>query len=291
MLRTAVRGVFTIWLAVTLIFLAVRLLPGDPIQAQYGTTIADAEIIAIQEARYGLDRSLPEQYVLFWYQLLQGDAGLSIYSGLPVTDLIAQRLPVTLRLAGGAMLLAIVTGVVAGTIAGVNLRFISTALRTIIQLSFSVPIYWSGTLVLFLVSIEGNSIILPIMVLGFHAGGAIARVVQVSVRDHLSEYFVWTARGRGLPEYRVIARHVLPVAFLPAIHVIALQTGILLSGTVITEYIFLQAGIGQLLLTATLEQDYPVVQGVVILAATGYVVMNTLADWISRLLDPRVGLI
>ena len=131
-------------------------------------------------------------------------------------------------------------------------------------------------------------LVLPVSVLGFHTMGGIGRVTQASVADARQASFVWVARSKGLPESHLVWRHILRVGLLPVITVTALQMGFLLSGTVITESLFVRPGIGRLLLNSVIEQDYPIVQGVVILSAVVYVILNTLADFLYRLVDPRI---
>jgi ABC-type dipeptide/oligopeptide/nickel transport system permease component len=154
-----------------------------------------------------------------------------------------------------------------------------------------VPIYWSGTLVLFvLVATFGGQreLIWPVLVLGFHSAGSIARLLQTEIQQVIHAPFVRTAYSKGLSRLQVTRRHVLPVALVPVIQIIALQAGILFSGTVITETLFSRPGLGLMLWNATLERDYPVVQGVVILIATTYIILNTLSHLLSQMLDPRL---
>lgn len=284
----------TIWLAVTLAFFALRLLPGNAIEAQLSGSGQPPEVVAERKAAYGLDKPLVVQYVSFLARLMRGDLGKSLYGGQTVTEILIQRFPPTLTLAGLSMVIAILLGLLLGIGGGLEMAIASPFLRLITDLSFGVPVYWTGTVTLFVLGawlggVHGN-VMLPVMVLGFHASGAIARVVQVNVRDAYHADFVRTARSKGLPERTVILRHVLRVGLIPVITIIALQSGILFSGTVITETIFLRPGIGQLLLDATLQRNYPVVQGVVIVVAVIYVIFNRFADIATRIFDPRIAL-
>ena len=174
--------------------------------------------------------------------------------------------------------------------------YTSNIARLILDLSLSMPLYWTGTLAIYIFAVQlnwlptsgANNLTLPAVVLAFHTAGAVGQVVRASVYDTLSLDFVRTARAKGLRESQVILRHVLRAALLPTVTVIALQAGFLLGGVVITESLFVRPGIGRLLLNATLRQDYPVVQGIVILGALVYTLLNASADLAYHLLDPRV---
>jgi ABC-type dipeptide/oligopeptide/nickel transport system permease component len=173
------------------------------------------------------------------------------------------------------------------------------AARVVTSLSLSTPIYWTGTIAIFVFSAQLDllpsagagrlsQLILPVGVLGFHTSGAVARVTHANVRETLGADFVRAARAKGLPNHIVIWRHVLRASLLPVVTMIALQAGFLFSGTVITESLFVRPGIGRVLLDAIIRQDYPVVQGAAIFTALIYVLFNTLADGLYHLLDPRV---
>ena len=287
-------AIVTIWLAVTLAFLGLRILPGDAITAQLSGAGLPADIIAERRAVYQLDAPIWQQYVSFWVQLMRGDLGMSLYGGQTVNEIIYQRLPTTLTLAGWASLIAICLGIALGLAGALNQRVIASIARWITYISFGVPIYWTATLVVFIfaVYIGGirDNIWLPAVVLGFHSAGGIARITQQNVSTIQNTAYIRTAHGKGLPASSVYTRHMLKAALLPIITVIALQMGVLFSGTVITETIFQRAGIGRLLLDAVLARNYPVVQGVVIITAIVYVVLNTCADILYSVIDPRIEL-
>lgn len=279
----------TLWLAATLAFFALRVLPGDAVQTQLQESGASVEVIAQRRAALGLDDPLSAQYRRFLAGLLRGDLGVSLLDGQPVTQIIAQQLLPTATLAICALAVAAAAGVTLGTLAALDRwRFA----RLILDLSLSVPLYWTGTLAIYLFSVQldwlpTNGLVLPVAVLGFHTAGAVGQVVRADVRDTLSLDFVRTARAKGLSETRVIVHHVLRAGLLPVITVIALQAGFLLGGVVITESLFVRPGIGRVLLNATLRQDYPVVQGIVVLGALVYTLLNSAADLCYHLLDPR----
>lgn len=290
-LRRVITAGLTLWLAVTLTFFALRLLPGDALNAQFAQSGVSQEVIDRRREALGLNESVPLQYLHFLADLSRGDLGDSFYSGQTVNMMIRQRFVSTLTLAGWSLLLAIAIGLSGGILAATQTGKAGSLVRLLIDLSVSVPIYWTGTLVLFvLVAAVGGQrqLIWPVLVLSFHTAGAIARLLQTEIRQILDAPFVRTACGKGLPAYRVLGEHVLRMALPVVLQVIALQAGILLSGTVITETLFSRPGLGLMLWNATLERDYPVVQGVIILVAACYVTLNTLADVLGQLADPRL---
>lgn len=292
MIRRAAAAGAVLLLAATLVFVALRVLPGDALQTQLQESGASAEIIAERRAALGLDDPLIEQYGRFLGGLLRGDLGVSLLDGRPVTEIIAEQFAPTAALALTALAVASAAGILFGTVAALDAPG-SRIARLILDLALSTPIYWTGTMAIFIFAVRLDwlpitGLALPAAVLGFHAGGAVGQVVRAGVRETLALDFVRTARAKGLRESRVIVRHVLRASLLPAVTVIALQAGFLLGGVVITESLFVRPGIGRVLLNATLRQDYPVVQGIVLFGAAVYVVINAAADALYHLLDPRV---
>jgi len=289
-----------VWLAVTLAFFALRVLPGDAIQTQLAQGGVDAVVIEERRAEQGLTEAVEIQYLRFITGVLHGDFGYSLLSREPISDMIARSLLPTATLALGALIFASLLGISLGVVEALNLgNGVSLLARLLTSLSLSTPIYYTGTFAIYLFSVllgwlpsagagSFTHLILPVTVLGFHTAGAVARVTQANVRDALDAEFVRVARAKGLAEQMIILRHVLRVALLPVVQVIAIQAGFLLSGAVITESLFVRPGIGRLLLDATLQQDYPLVQGIVALSAMTYAALNMLADIIHQLLDPRV---
>ncbi len=291
-LRQIITALATLWFAATLAFFALRVLPGDAIEAALRESGAGAATIAERQAALGLDDPLLVQYGRYLTGLLHGDLGVSLLDGRPVTEIVAQQLAPTVVLALSALTVAAVVGVGLGVIAALEIPLAALA-RLLLDLALSMPLYWTGTLAIYIFALQLNwvsstGLLLPAAVLGFHTAGAIGQVVRSGVQETLTLDFVRTARAKGLPERGVLIRHVLRAGLLPAVTVIALQAGFLLGGVVITESLFIRPGIGRVLLNATLRQDYPVVQGIVVLSAVVYIVLNTAADFSYRLLDPRV---
>ena len=294
--------VLVVWLAATLAFFMLRVLPGDAIQAQLARGGVSATVIEARRAEQGLTDPVVIQYGRFLTQALQGNLGYSLLTREPVTQMLLRDLYPTFELALSALVVASGLGLLLGVAGALDLCWgVSSVARLLTSLSLSTPVYWTGTLAIYLFTVvlgllpsagagRLSQLILPVAILGFHVAGAIARMIQVSVRQAMNADFVRTARGKGLPETQVIARHALRVGLLPAISVTALQAGFLLSGTVIVETLFVRPGIGRLLLNSTIQQDYPVVQGVVLLSALVYVIVNTLADALTSVFDPRVAI-
>jgi peptide/nickel transport system permease protein len=289
-----------IWLVATLAFFALRVLPGNAIEAQLVQSGVSQEVIEQRLAEQGLNEPVLAQYLRFVSNVVRGDLGYSLLDGQPVGELILQQLPPTIALALCALLMATGLGLLLGVAGASDIPYgISAAARGVTSLSLSTPIYWTGTIAIFIFSAQLDllpsagagrlsQLILPVAVLGFHTAGAIARVTQANVGETWGADFVRVARAKGLPERIVVWRHVLRASLLPIVTVIALQAGFLFSGTVIVESLFVRPGIGRVLLDAIIRQDYPVVQGVAIFSAVVYILFNTLADGLYRLLDPRV---
>lgn len=292
---------FVIWFSATFVFLLLRFLPGDAVETQLRQSGAPLAVIDERRTLLGLTKPITIQYIDYMANLFKGDLGYSLVDGLPVTELIGQQLWPTMTLAGGALTIAVVLGLILGTAATIQTPWrLAIIARIIVNLSLAVPIYWTGTIAIFLVTLlpvrfsyagAGRPIqlLLPVLVLGFHTSGVIARLTQARITETLNSDFIRTARGKGLSEQYILFHHTLRAGLPPIMSVIALQAGFLFGGTVITETLFVRPGIGQLLLSRTIQQDYPVVQGIVILASIGYAVFNGLADILYRILDPRVA--
>ncbi len=293
-------AILTVWASVTLAFFALRVVPGDAIASQLlqgGALEAD---VAARRAALGLDDPLPVQYMNYLGGLVRGDLGRSLLNHQPVSVLIAEQFGATAALAVSALIVALLLGLTLGSVEAIYWSRLPGRLAGIVSLlALSTPVYWSGTLAILLFSTGLNllpatgsgdiaHLILPAAVLGFHVSGSIARVTCTSLRHTAGADFVRTARAKGLPARRVFTHHVLRAGLLPVVAVVALQTGFLLGGTVITETLFARQGIGQLLRDAILDQDFPVAQGVVVLSAAVYSLIGTAADLLYGLFDPRV---
>jgi peptide/nickel transport system permease protein len=293
-------GLLTVWAAVTLAFFALRVLPGDAVLSEMLRGGAPEDQIAERRAALGLDAPLPLQYGRYFAGLLHGNMGVSLISRLPVTRLIADQLGPTIALATAALFIALASGIGLGSLEAVAWPHWPARFAGLLSILFlASPVYWTGTLAIFVFSswlgwlpATGSGdlahLILPAAVLGLNVGGSIARITRTSLRQVLDADFIRTAHAKGLPVSRVLGDHLLRAGLPPIIAVVALQTGFLLGGTVITEAIFARQGLGQLLFRAILDQDFPVVQGIVVLSAVTYSLLGILADLLYGLLDPRL---
>ncbi len=301
LLRRLGGALVTLWLALTLAFVALRLVPGDAIAAQMARSGASEAQIAARRATLGLDRPLLAQYVDTLGGLLRGDLGISIMSGRPVAEMIGEQFGATLALAAGALVVGAGLGLGLGMLAALSavapLRAGASFLAT---LALASPVYWTGTLAIYFLSVrlqllpsagsesEVRFLALPWLVLGFSLSGSIARVTAASVSETRRADFVRTARAKGLRARHILRAHILRASLSPILAVLALQTGFVLGGAVITEMIFVRQGVGQVLLRAINDRDFPVVQGIVALSAVLYSLVNLAADFLAALLDPRL---
>jgi peptide/nickel transport system permease protein len=282
-----------------LTFVLVHSIPGDPIEVMLGesATSADREVL---RQNLGLDEPLPIQFFQYVAKVAQGDLGVSIHSKKPIVDLLAERLPATIKLAALALMIAISIGVPLGIVAALKVDRWADNLATVLSLTVSaMPHFWLGPLLMMvfalwlgLLPVSGmdanTSIILPALTLGFGLAAILTRMTRASMLEVLHEDFIRTARAKGLPEKIVILKHALRAALLPIVTVLGLQLGSLLAGTVITETVFAWDGIGRLLVESIEKRDYPVTQACVLVIALTYVFVNLLTDIIYTRIDPRV---
>ncbi len=282
-----------------LTFLLVHSIPGDPVEVMLGESAASADREVLRQ-NLGLDEPLPIQFFQYVAKVAQGDLGVSIHSKKPIVDLLAQRLPATIKLAALALIIAISIGVPLGIVAALKVDRWADNLATVLSLTVSaMPHFWMGPLLMMvfalwlgLLPVSGmdanTSIILPALTLGFGLAAILTRMTRASMLEVLHEDFIRTARAKGLPEKTVILKHALRAALLPIVTVLGLQLGSLLAGTVITETVFAWDGIGRLLVESIEKRDYPVTQACVLLIALTYVFVNLLTDIIYTRIDPRV---
>ena len=282
-----------------LTFLLVHSIPGDPVEVMLGESAASADREILRQ-NLGLDEPLPIQFFQYVAKVAQGDLGVSIHSKKPIVDLLAERLPATMKLAALALMIAISIGVPLGIVAALKVDRWADNLATVLSLTVSaMPHFWLGPLLMMvfalwlgLLPVSGmdanTSIILPALTLGFGLAAILTRMTRASMLEVLHEDFIRTARAKGLPEKTVILKHALRAALLPIVTVLGLQLGSLLAGTVITETVFAWDGIGRLLVESIEKRDYPVTQACVLVIALTYVFVNLLTDIIYTRIDPRV---
>jgi peptide/nickel transport system permease protein len=295
-------AVVTVLGVVTLVFLLVHLLPGDPVDALLGDDATQADREALRR-RLRLDRSMPAQYVLFLGDVASGSLGESFRRpGVTVASRIAEVYPHTLVLAGAALLVAFSCALPLGAFAAVRRGRAADGVAQVLSLAgLAMPTVWLGPLLLLLFAIRwpvlplpGDDepglagLVLPALTLGGALMAILVRLTRTSLLDVLGELYIQAARARGLAEWRVVAKHGLRNALLPVITVGGAQLGALLGGAVITEKIFERPGIGTLFLEGFFARDIPVIQGCVLVTATTYVIVNLCTDLSYALLDPRV---
>ncbi|WP_255413927.1 ABC transporter permease [Pseudonocardia sp. MH-G8] len=305
-LRRALAALPTLLGVLVVVFLVVHLIPGDPVRALLGDQ-ATAEQVARTRQDLGLDQPLLSQFLDYLARLLRGDLGVSIASRQPVADQIAARLPSTATLAIAGVLMSVVIGVPLGVLSA-TMRGRVADLVTLVISSFGVaaPPFWIGILLStafaihlgWLPAIGGGepgdtgsilrALVLPATALGLSGMALVARMTRSSMLDVLSEDYVRTARAKGLGERAVVYKHGLRNAAIPIVTVIGLNFGHLLGGTIVMETVFARPGIGKLLLDAILGRDYPVVQGVTLVIAVSFVLVNLLTDLTYPFFDPRL---
>jgi len=291
-----------------LVFAIMQLVPGDPIRLALGTRF-DPDTYEALRARSGLDDSVPVQYVNWITSALTGDLGVSFRSGETVTSLIIERLPATLSLAGGAILVAILIAVPLGTLSALRPRSPVDWFATLSsQAGLSVPDFWLG--IMFILIFAGTlgwlpsagytplfedplgwaqHLLLPAVTAGVGSGSILTRFVRSSVLEAIGQDHVRTARAKGMRAGDVLRWHVLRNALVPFVTVGGVQLAYLLSGVVIVEYVFAYQGLGQLAFQAVQSRDYPVLQGAVLLFAVIFLVINLIVDLTYARLDPRIS--
>jgi peptide/nickel transport system permease protein len=288
-----------IWLVVSLVFLLIHLVPGDPIQQMLGEGAPAADLQAARHA-YGLDLPLGQQYLNYWKGVLQGNLGVSLRYNQSVSKLLRQRYPYTLQLTLAALLVAIVLSVPAGVhsarrrndwddrvisvVSLWGLSFPNFALGPILILLFSIKFGWlpvsgSGTFA---------NLVLPAITMGSGLAAILTRMVRTSMLEELSHDYIRTARAKGVSETRVVYHHALRNAMIPVITVLGLQFGALLAGAIVTEKIFSWPGVGRLTVDAISNRDYYVVQGCILAIGLTYVAVNFLTDLVYSALNPRI---
>jgi peptide/nickel transport system permease protein len=285
---------------VTLVFAIRPLVPGDPVEIMFFGQPPNAEVVANIRQQLGLDKSLPEQYVLYVSNVLRGDLGTSITTRQPVMQEIASRYPATLKLAIGAFLVSAVVGLGSGILAAVYKdSLVDTVAMIAATAGISMPAFWFGLLAIYLFSVnlgwfsvipDGSpkSLVLPAVTLGLIASSIVARLVRSAMLEVLGQEYVQTARAKGLTERRVVLHHALRNAAIPVVTIVGLQFGGLLTGAFIIEAVFAWHGIGELAVQAFAKRDFPMIQGITLVVATTYVLVNLVVDVIYAALDPRI---
>ncbi len=291
------------------VFAMMALVPGDPASAILGN-YATPENVARLNEQLGLDRSLPEQYLAWLGNLLQGDLGRSYALNRPVADEVLERFGATLILAGTALVLCSVLGVLAGIVAAVQqFGWVDRAVSLLVLIGISTPSFFLGLLLIMLFAVQlqwlpasgmraiygGGGpldllrhLVLPALTLAVVAAAVIARLTRAAMLEVLRQDFIRTARAKGVAERQVIYRHAFKAALVAVIPVIGIQAGFVLGGAVYIETVFQWPGIGRMLVNAIATRDLLLVQGGVLVVAASYVLFNLLADFAQMLVDPRL---
>lgn len=296
-----------------LVFVSIRLIPGDAITAMLGTEagMLTPDQRAALASYFGIDQPVWSQYLRWLGGLLQGDLGISTIYARPVFNIILERFPLTLELALLAMLIALSIGIPLGVLAATrNGRPSDLGVRLLAMLGQSTPSFVLGIMIIFVLSVAFgvvppmgiftplwqdplanlSQLIFPAITLGFAFAASVTRISRSAMLDVLSEDYVRTARSKGVPALSVVWHHALPNALIPVVTLSGVEFGYLLGGAVIVEQIFALPGLGRLVLDAISQRDYALVQGTVIFIAFNFLVVNLLVDLAYAALDPRIRL-
>ncbi len=299
LLARLVHSVFVLWGALTVVFVVVRAVPGDPAQLMVGSQGTQQDVEALRQ-RLGLDQPLGVQYVSYLGQVVRLNFGPSLRLDQPAAQAVAERVPATGLLAVTAMLVAVVVSLPLGILAALGHRTpIDRLISVVSLLGQSVPNFWLGIMfiLVFARALQWlpsagigtwQQVVLPAATLALLLVGLLTRLVRSGLLEVLHDDYVRTARAKGLPPRTVLARHALPNALIPVITVAGLQFGQLLAGAVIVETVFAWPGVGRLLVDAISNRDYPVVQAAILLVTAGFIVVNLLVDLSYAYLDPRI---
>jgi ABC-type dipeptide/oligopeptide/nickel transport system permease component len=319
MKQTLIRLALTlpvVWLVVSLVFLLIHLVPGDPIQMMLGDGAAPADIAALRH-QYGFDQTLSQQYIHYWAGVVHGDLGDSIRLHETVTHLIEQRYPYTLALTLAALVLGLALALPAGILAAVKRgRWVDQGLSVVSLFGLSVPGIALGPVLILIFSIElgwlpvsganaggaglgragwdwmgsidWHYLVLPAVTMGASLAAVLTRMVRTAMLEELGHDYIRTARAKGLSETSVVWRHALPNALVPIVTVVGLQFGALLAGAIVTETIFSWPGLGRLTVSAISNRDYALVQGCLLSIGLTYVLVNFCTDVVYAWINPRM---
>lgn len=300
-------GVITV-----LVFVIVRLIPGDPIRAamQQNVDLSDQRIVEETRARFGLDRPIPVQFAIWLRDFAAGDWGRSLQTGEPVRDMFRQRLPVTLELFVGATLWAWMIAVPLGVLGAIRRNSALDASLTVVAIGgVSIPAFWEGVLLIYLFAVTTHllppsgfvpftedpwlnlkSVLLPTFVIGTHSAGFLARYVRSSLLEVYGQDYIRTARAKGMAESTIVRKHAARPAAIPVVTVIGLAWGQFMAGSFLVEYVFALPGLGRMGVDAIFAKDFPVIQVTLMAVAVNVLLANLVVDVLYGYLDPRVRL-
>lgn len=306
-LQRLIGMIVVMFLVVTIVFVIVRVTPGDPAAVMLGPD-ATPQDVADLRSRLGLDQSIVVQYVLYLGQMLKGDLGQSIFLNIPVTTALMERAEPTFFLTVFSLMIAVVIALPIGIYSAYRRgSFVDQAATSVAMLAASIPSFWLGLIFIQFFAVRfslfpvsgyggpGSSFLermyhltLPAMALGLVSSALILRFTRASMLDVLGDDYIRTARAKGLIERKVILKHALKNALIPILTVIGLTAAVLVSGAVVTETVFGLPGVGSLVVSAVLRRDYPVIQGALLVIAALYVLINFVIDMLYLAVDPRV---
>jgi ABC-type dipeptide/oligopeptide/nickel transport system permease component len=299
LIRRVLVSIPTVFLVVTLVFLAFRVIPGDPAQ-MYAGEQATRETLEQVRKELGLDKPVHVQYVEYLKNLARGDLGRSYITRRPVIVEISTRFANTVKLSLAAISLAVVTGLTMGLIAAVKQeRFWDYLFSILALVGISTPVFWLALILMYIFSLRlhilptaGNQTwkhyLMPTFCLSVYSIAFITRMTRSALLEVFGEDYVRTARAKGLPERMVLLRHILRNALIPITTVVGLRFGYMLGGAVVTETVFAWPGMGRLLVTAVEQRDIPIVQGVLLVFGTAFVLINLVVDILYSVIDPRI---
>ena len=302
-LRRLLQLIPTLLVVSFIVFAMVRLIPGDPITLLYGISEGagtDSEYLDYMREQYGLNDPLPVQYFNYLVDILHGDFGTSLYTHKPIIEEISNRYENTLILAVGGTLVGSLLGVMLGIIAAVKHNKLGDNIVMVLSMIFVSPPTFVLAMILMLVfalqlrwlpvmGMKGPAYaVLPILTLGLHAVGLIARTTRSSMLDTINQDYIRTSKARGVSRFKIIMSHTLKNALIPILTAIGLRFGGLLAGAALVETVFSIPGLGRFMVDGISNRDYPVIQSTVLLFATTFVVVNTLVDLLYGFVDPRV---
>jgi peptide/nickel transport system permease protein len=289
------------WIGIlVLVFLMRALVPGDPVDVMFFGQLTDPAVKQAVRHQLGLDQPLPTQFVEYAWGAVHGNLGVSITTQRPVVEEIATRYPYTVVLTITSLAVSLLVGLSTGIVAALYKDTILDTVAMILALvGLSMPGFWLGLLLIYLFAINlgwfpvlgsmsPKGLVLPSVTLGVIVSGVLARIVRSSMLDVLSEDYIRTARAKGLAARVVVIRHALKNALIPIVTIVGLQFGGLLSGAFVIEYVFAWHGVGELAIQALQKRDFPLIQGIILVVSTTYVLVNLAVDLLYAAIDPRI---